>query len=196
MEDNQVQTTDQAALGGEQQDGNTTQVDAEAVTGGQAEQKMLAQDDVNGLIAKETKKAQEKMLKQLGITDFSTAKEGMQKYNEWLESQKTDQQRKEEELTTYQTQAQQAEEKASLLESKLAAYELNVNADHLDDVLVLAKAKGKDDIKEAIAEVIERYPHFTSQPAQEEPTPRFTTAQHKKESGSHDDFVNALLGKK
>lgn len=192
MEDNQVQAPDQADLGGQETpvtpDTQPEQVDTP---------KTFSQDDVSGLVAKETKKAQEKMLKQLGITDFSTAKEGMQKYNEWVESQKTDQQRKEDELATYQTQAQQAEEKASLLESKLAAFELNVNAGDLEDVLVLAKAKGKDDIKEAIAEVIARYPHFTTQPANEDtPAPKYTTGQHKKDSPDTDAFVQALFGKK
>lgn len=192
MEGNQAQAPDQAALGGQE---------TPATPDTQPEQvetpKTFTQEDVSGLIAKETKKAQEKMLKQLGITDFNGAKEGMQKYNEWIESQKTDQQRKDDELATYQTQAQQAEEKALLLESKLAAFELNVNADDLDDVLVLAKAKGKDDIKEAIAEVIARYPHFTTQPAQEDTTaPRFTTGAHKKDSPETDAFVQALFGKK
>lgn len=190
MEDNQVQSPDQAALGGQE-----TPVTPDTQPEQVETPKTFTQEDVSGLVAKETKKAQEKMLKQLGITDFSTAKEGMQKYNEWVESQKTDQQRKEDELATYQTQAQQAEEKAALLESKLAAFELNVNADDLEDVLVLAKAKNKDDIKEAIAEVIARYPHFTTQPANEDtPAPKFTNGRHKKDSPDTDEFVRTLLG--
>lgn len=211
MEDNQVQAPDQADLGGNegQQDGNTLNVagskvtfgdgniEGKVVSGGQLEGKTFTQDDVSGLVAKETKKAQEKLLKSLGVTDFNTAKEGLQKYNEMIESQKTDQQRKDDELATYQTQAQQAEEKATLLESKLAAFELNVNADDLEDVLVLAKAKGKDDIKEAIAEVIARYPHFTTQPANEDtPAPKYTTGQHKKDSPDTSELRGRVFGRK
>lgn len=192
MEDNQVQAPDQAALGGQ---------DTPATPDTQPEQvetpKTFTQDDVSGLVAKETKKAQEKLLKILGVTDFNSAKEGLQKYNEMIESQKTDQQRKEEELATYQTKYQQEQERALTLESKLAALELSVNKDYLDDVLLLAKAKGGEDIKQSIAEVLERHPHFTTQPAQEDTSaPRFTTGAHKKDSPETDDFVKALFGKK
>ena len=45
--------------------------------------KTFTQDDVNSVAAKEAKKAQEKLLKQLGITDFENAKEGMQKFQQW-----------------------------------------------------------------------------------------------------------------
>lgn len=192
MEDNQVQAPDQAALGGQ---------DTPVTPDTQPEQvetpKTFTQDDVSGLVAKETKKAQEKLLKSLGVTDFNTAKEGLQKYNEMIESQKTDQQRKEEALTASETRAQELEQKAISLESQLVALRMNVNEDDLEDVLVLAKAKNKDDIKEAIAEVIARYPHFTTQPANEDtPPPKFTNGQHKKDSPDTDAFVQALFGKK
>lgn len=192
MEENQVQAPDQAALGGQ---------DTPVTTDTQPEQvetpKTFTQDDVSGLVAKETKKAQEKLLKSLGVTDFNTAKEGLQKYNEMIESQKTDQQRKEEELTTYQTKYQQEQERALTLESKLAALELNVNKDYLDDVLLLAKAKGGEDIKESIAEVLTRHPHFTTQPAQEDTSvPKFTSGQHKKDSPDTSELRGRVFGRK
>ena len=45
--------------------------------------KTFTQEDVNGLVAKEAKKAQEKVLRDLGITDFSSAKEGLNQFKQW-----------------------------------------------------------------------------------------------------------------
>ena len=51
------------------------------------------QKDLSNLIAKETKKAQEKILKDLGVEDFKSAKEGLVKLKEIQDAQKTETQR-------------------------------------------------------------------------------------------------------
>src|SRR5690606_41968312 len=56
----------------------------------QAGEKLFTQEDVNRIAAREAKEAQEKLLKQLGIEDFESAKEGLQKFREWQEAQKTE----------------------------------------------------------------------------------------------------------
>ena len=56
-----------------------------------AEEKLFRQEDVNNIVAREAKKAQEKLLKELGIDDFENAKDGLAKFREWQESQKTEQ---------------------------------------------------------------------------------------------------------
>lgn len=161
--------------------------------------KTFTQEDVNGLVAKEAKKAQEKILRDLGMTDFENAKDGLQKFKEWQDSQKTDAEREKEEREQLSTKAQQAEERAQLLEAKIKALEFNVNPDDLEDVLTLARAKGSDDIGEAIKSVIERYPHFTKQENQSDQKtspPKWTSGQHKKDSPDTDPFVATLFGKK
>src|SRR5690554_1254091 len=47
-----------------------------------AEEKLFRQEDVNNIVAREVKKTQEKLLKELGIDDFENAKEGLQKFRE------------------------------------------------------------------------------------------------------------------
>lgn len=197
MADEQTtQVTDQAAQLG----GNEQQAQAPEQTQPEAQEpvKSFSQEDVNGLVAKEAKKAQEKLLKQLGIEDFNSAKEGLAKFREFQESQKTEAEKQAEQLATYQQQAQQAAEEAQTLKAQLSALKANVNPDYLDDVLLLAKNKEADSIDEAIASVLERHPHFAAvQPeAQANQAPRFTSGQHKKDSGDTDAFVAALLGKK
>ena len=197
-EEQTTQTTDQAdQLGGNEQQ---TQPQAPEQTQPEPQEpsKSFTQEDVNGLVAKEAKKAQEKLLKQLGIEDFNSAKEGLAKFREYQESQKTEAEKQAEQLATYQQQAQQAAEEAQALKAQLSALKANVNPDYLDDVLLLAKSKEADSIDEAIASVLERHPHFAAvQPeAQASQAPRFTSGQHKKDSGDTDAFVAALLGKK
>ena len=48
----------------------------------------FTQKDVNNLVAKETKKAVEKLLKELGVEDVKSAKEGLSKFKEIQEAQK------------------------------------------------------------------------------------------------------------
>src|SRR5690554_7628109 len=66
-----------------------------------AEEKLFRQEDVNNIVAREVKKTQEKLLKELGIDDFENAKEGLQKFREWQESQKTEQEKLQETLQKF-----------------------------------------------------------------------------------------------
>ena len=45
--------------------------------------KTFTQEEVTGLVAKEAKKAQEKIFKDLGFENFNSAKEGLQQLKEW-----------------------------------------------------------------------------------------------------------------
>ena len=56
-------------------------------------EEMIPQTQVSGLVAKEIKKAQEKLLKELGVEDVTSAKEGLTKFKEIQESQKSETQK-------------------------------------------------------------------------------------------------------
>src|SRR5690554_3709818 len=157
--------------------------------------KTFTQDDVNNLVAQEVKKAQEKLLKQLGIEDFNSAKEGMQRFREWQESQKTEAEKQAEQLQKLQEQSQTLATENEQLKAKLAVVQAGVNPNSIDDVVVLAKSYlSKDvDLNTAIGKVLEKYPHFAAaQP--EEKKPKFTVGDHKKPD-ELDPFVAALLNK-
>src|SRR5690606_12545213 len=64
--------------------------------------KTFTQTDVNNLVAKESKTAQEKLLKKLGIEDFDSAKDGLEKFKQWQEDQKTDAEKQSEALKEYE----------------------------------------------------------------------------------------------
>ena len=114
----------------------------------------FTQDDVNAIAAREAKKAQEKLLKQLGIEDFDGAKEGMQKFKEWQESQKTEAEKQTEAFQNAQKELDNYKGQVGSLQAEIAALKNDVNPDSLSDVVLLAsnmvKANGEitiDDYK-------------------------------------------------
>ncbi|MGG3958415.1 hypothetical protein ABEV20_04005 [Bhargavaea massiliensis] len=185
------QQTDQAVnLGGQdnqQQDQQQQQ---------QQEMKTFTQEDVNNIVAREAKKAQEKLLKQLGIEDFNSAKEGLQKFKEWQESQKTEAQKQAERLQELEQQFTAVQQEKEALAAQLAAVKADVHADFVEDVVVLAQQLVNDDttIDDAIAKVVEKYPHF-KEAQQQDQKPQFSTGTHQKQTSNLDDFAKVLLGK-
>jgi hypothetical protein len=173
-EQNTQQTTDQTVDSGEK---NNTQQE-------QQQEKMLSQSDVSNLVAKETKKAQEKLLKQLGIEDFNSAKDGLSKFREWQESQKTEAQKQAEQLQQTESNFKAVSEENTSLKAQLSALKVGVNADSVEDVVTLAKTMVTDEltIDDAIAKVVEKYPHFKGEvEQQQQPNIKFTTGQHQKD---------------
>src|SRR5690606_25720975 len=159
--------------------------------------KPFTQEDVNNIVAREVKKAQEKFLRQLGVEDFNSAKEGMQRFREWQESQKTEAEKQAEQLQKLQEQSQTLAAENEQLKAKLAAVQVGVDPNSIDDVVVLAKNYLSDDVdlNAAIGKVLEKYPHFAAaQQQQPEKKPKFTVGDHKKPDGL-DPFVAALLNK-
>lgn len=155
--------------------------------------KTFTQDDVNAIATKQARAAQEKMLKQLGIEDFDNAKEGMKKFHEWQESQKTEAEKQAEVLKEFETKTGTLSSENATLKAQLSALKAGVKAESADDVVALAERLVNDDtdIDAAIASVIEKYPHF-SQATQEEPPageskPQFSSGQHQKQEVTEKD---------
>ena len=180
-----------------EQSGGQEQTNETGTAPEKAEEKLFRQEDVNNIVAREVKKTQEKLLKELGIDDFENAKEGLQKFREWQESQKTEQEKLQETLQKLQTDNEALANENANLKAQLAALKQGVKADSLEDVVALAERLVNDEttIDDAIKQVIEKYPHFAENAREEEQEqkPKFTTGQHSK-GDSGDSFVKALLG--
>ena len=157
--------------------------------------KSFGQEEVNGIVAKEAKKAQEKLLKQLGIEDFDTAKEGMSKFKEWQESQKSEQDKQAERMKELETNYSTASEENTSLKAQISAMKAGVLAESVEDVVTLAKTMISEDVdmNAAIAKVVEKYPQFSQAQQEEEQKPSFSTGQHKKTPESQaDQWLNAF----
>ena len=170
----------------------TTDTTAEKV-----EDNTFSQEDVNNIVAREAKKAQEKLLKQLGIEDFDNAKEGFQKFQEWQESQKTEAEKQAEQLEQLTSDNKQKDETISGLQAQLSALKTGVTADSVEDVVALAKNYVSDDVDmdTAIKQVIEKYPHFAKAEQEQEEKPNFTTGQHQSNGNKNNDPFMAKLAK-
>ena len=148
----------------------------------QPEEKTFTQEDVNNIVAKEAKKAQEKLLKKLGIDDFDNAKEGLKKFKEWQDSQKTEQEKQQELLDNLSKEKESLSSENANLKAQLSALKQGVNADSVEDVVALAERLVNDEttIDDAIKQVVEKYPHFAGEQQEENKKPSFSTGQHQK----------------
>ena len=148
-------------------------------------EKTHSQEDVNNLIKKKTSEQTEKLLKDLGIEDFGSAKEGMEKFRAWQESQKSEQELKDEKLQELETNFSSTSDENTVLKAQISAMKVGVKADSVSDVVTLAKTMVTDevDMEAAIASVVEKYPHFaqTAEPEPDPnatPKPQFSNGQH------------------
>ncbi|GGE47710.1 hypothetical protein GCM10011391_28090 [Pullulanibacillus camelliae] len=192
--DNQPVEQEQKGTEQETQAGGQEQQTQDAAEKAEEQEQTFKQEDVNKIAAKEAKKAQEKLLKSLGIDDFDNAKEGMKKFKEWQESQKTEQEKQQEELKKLQENYSTASSENETLKAQISAMKSGVKADSVEDVVTLAKNLVDDDtdMDAAIAKVVEKYPHFKveEQPQEDHKDskkPSFTTGQHTKQPESEID---------
>ena len=187
-EQNQTNATDQAV---EQLGGQKEQMQEQA-----QQDKTFTQEDLNGIVAKEAKKAQEKLLKQLGVEDFNSAKEGLTKLKEFQDAQKTEAEKQAEQLKQLEESYNNTSSENESLKAQLSALKAGVQSESINDVVVLAKTLVSDDVDmdAAIAQVIQKYPHFAQQQVEEEPKkPSFTQGKHEKQEQSElDKWLSAF----
>ncbi|MFJ8517705.1 hypothetical protein [Lysinibacillus xylanilyticus] len=126
------------------------------------------------------------MLKELDISDFKDAKEGLSKIKEWQDSQKTEQEKQIEQLNELKINQETLTDENSVLKAQISAMKAGVNADYVTDVVTLAKTMVSDDVdmEAAISKVVEKYPHFAQVEVEKEemPKPKFSTGQHNKQT--------------
>lgn len=107
--------------------------------------KTFTQEEVNTLLKKEKESAKKALLKELGVEDAKSAKDGLTKYKEILEKDKTDAQ-KAQDTAAAETKAKEAAEKRALLaEAKVEVLSSGCKPEYLDDVITLAMIKVTDD---------------------------------------------------
>lgn len=117
--------------------------------------KTFTQSDVNAMLKREKEAAKKALLKELGVEDATSAKEGLAKYKEILEKDKTDVQKATEALSTSEQARKEAEAKAALAEAKVEILSAGCNPDYLEDVIILAMARVTDDkdVKSVVADM-------------------------------------------
>lgn len=152
------------------------------------DEKPIPQWKVNKIVTREVRKAQEDLLRQLGIDDFESAKEGLQKFREWQDAQKSREEKQLEQFKKAEQQLKEFQTENAKLKAQIAALKAGVRSDSLEDVIVLANNLVNEDtsIDEAIQKVLKKYPQFkqTSDPAEGEKKPKFSSGNHQKQPQS------------
>lgn len=107
--------------------------------------KTFTQEEVNRLMKAEKESAKKALLRELGVEDAKSAKDGLAEYKKILEKDKTDAQ-KAQDTAAAETKAKEAAEKRALLaEAKVEVLSAGCKPEYLDDVITLAMIKVTED---------------------------------------------------
>ncbi|PGF06498.1 hypothetical protein COM59_24275 [Bacillus pseudomycoides] len=135
----------------------------------------------------EAKQKQESaFLKKLGVENLDQLKQTVNDWNTHQESLKTEQEKTNEKLTTFETQLKEKDESLFNLQAENAAIKSGITEEkNLNAVITLAKTKVTEDvdITKAIEMVVAEFPHFKgvveTPPADPgKPKPTFSNGQH------------------
>lgn len=107
--------------------------------------KTFTQEDVNRLLKAEKESAKKSLLKELGVEDAKTAKEGLIKYKEILDKDKSAAEKAGETLAAETKAKLEAEGRAQMAEAKLEILSSGGKKEYLDDLITLALPKVSED---------------------------------------------------
>lgn len=116
-------------------------------------------DDMNNIIKKKEIKHDENIAKTLGTETVEEAAKIVAEYNKIKEAQKTEGEKRDEELLAVKDKLSSKDQRIFELESKMKANELGIDTDFLEDAIILAKAKTTEDkdFDTALTEIAERF---------------------------------------
>lgn len=122
------------------------------------EGKTFTQDQVNKMMTREKNQGRNAAYKEMGIDPKDTKMVNM--FKAFVESQKTDEQKKTEQENENQTKMNEAEQRAMIAEAKAEAMMLGVQTQYVEDVVTLALSKMTEDsdLKTIIGEFKTKYP--------------------------------------
>ena len=120
--------------------------------------KTFTQDQVTKMMTREKNQGRNAAYKEMGIDPKDDKMVKM--FKAFVESQKTDDQKKAEQESENQTKLNEAEQRAMVAEAKAEAMMLGIKSQYVEDVVTLALAKMTDDsdLKTIIGEFKTKYP--------------------------------------
>ena len=150
-------------------------------TGNQQQEKTFTQSEVNAMMAKEKDQGRKAILKELGVEDVKNAKDALDRYKEYLESQKTDLQKAQDAAAETEKNRKILEEELTKTNQKLSVLMAGCPSEKVEDVVVLAQARMNDKttFEQAIELVKQGYPEMFNQQAQSKGTGGNISPQNK-----------------
>ena len=110
------------------------------------DQKTFTQEDVNNVVARESKTAVEKLLKEVGIAPEGDYKASLKAFKDWQDSQKTELTKASENLTAAEAARAAAESKAEELTQQVLVMSKGIPAEKSAQYVKLASAYIKDGV--------------------------------------------------
>ena len=150
-----IDTADQTGVGN---DTNTTG-EANAQNGSGSTEKTFTQKQVSSMMAKEKRQGRDAAFKEMGIDPNDSKMVNM--FKAFIQSQKTNEQKANEEAAAQAAKIAEAEHRAMVAEAKAEAMQLGVLPQYADDAVILALSKMSDDdtdLKSIIGELKTKYP--------------------------------------
>lgn len=117
-------------------------------------EKTFTQSEVNRMMKGEKEKGRAAILKELGVKDFKTAKEGLDKYRASVEESKTDLQKATDAVAQANTEKAEAESRAVFAETCVTAIQAGVSSEYVKDFVAIALQKASTEEEEADMESI------------------------------------------
>ena len=161
-----IDTADQTGVGndtnttGEANAQNDTGSDAgsDNTSGSGSTEKTFTQKQVSSMMAKEKRQGRDAAFKEMGIDPNDSKMIKM--FKAFIQSQKTDEQKANEEAAAQAAKIADAEQRAMVAEAKAEAMQLGVLHQYVDDAVTLALSKMSDDtdLKSIIGELKTKYP--------------------------------------
>lgn len=175
---------------------NGSDANDQPLNAGKAE-KTFTQSEVNALMAKEKDQGRKAILKELGIDDVKNAKEGLQKYKEYLESQKTDLQKAQDAARQAEKDKEALQQQIEISNQKLTALSLGCPPDKIDDVCVLARSRMSETVtfEQAVEQIKQGYPDMFNQQTQNKGTGNNVNPQNKGTTSNNAGFGQRLASK-
>jgi len=127
------------------------------------EGKTFTQEDVNALISRESKKAIEKVLKDLGVENVDNAKDGLAKLKEYQDGQKTEVEKLQAKIGEYETNQGTSKTELETANNKLAMLEAGIPIDKITRYSKLVNSSEGETLADRIASTLEEFPVTTAE---------------------------------
>jgi len=127
------------------------------------EGKTFTQEEVTGMITKESRKNMEKLLKDLGIENVDDAKDGLLKLKEYQDGQKTDNEKLLSKIGEYETLQGTNKTELETANNKLAMLEAGIPIDKITRYSKLVNSSEGETLADRITATLEEFPINTAE---------------------------------
>lgn len=156
----------------------------------------FTQDEFNSKMAERANRAENDLLKSLGVGSKEDLQQALAEFQEFKDSQKTEAEKKDEQVKALTDEKTQLQTEYDNLKAQVEAMKLGVKDDLISEFIQLANAKVTDEVNltEAMKQVIEKIPTFTETVEQTpEKKPTFVNPVNPKTDGGEvDAFTKAF----